>query len=453
MSEFKTEVGLSTLGGVEPKVETITLDSKDIGLELSGRRIPDVLPAGSFQELPKAFTWAIQKLDTNPEIVSKIIHLLSGVVTRLGQASINFELFTQGVRPPQKIDQELLQLIGIPPDGIKRAAMEIGFSIKNPMHMDTYYIVLLFLYYYGGRIDNKFLRELCLTMIFVKLYRGRIYKFWKNGSDDTTTRYVISNKLRANNIAKLYPNTFDAIVSVWAPRIDAKYWQTVKDHPAHPLRGLLSILIAGYTRLNQAYVGLATHYYDSFDAGYKTGSTKLDDEQMVERNSLSQVQLISDNVYNSITYSHTPVSDMDREYINQTLRLSHIEISKFEDYIRKPENADEVKQTIELLNLILKLENPSDIANINIVSEANAITSARAKNLTAKLKDKIDNSLRIVYGNGILGASPAQVLKIRKCYVLLYLLKIKQAYVKNSYYFERPPRSANQAPMQQNPLQ
>ena len=109
-------------------------------------------------------------------------------------------------------------------------------------------------------------------MLFVKLYRGRIYKFWKNGSDDTTTRYVISSKLRATNIAKVYPNTFDAIVSVWAPRIDAKYWNTVKEHPAHPLRGMLSILIAGYTRLNQAYVGLAKHYYDSFNAGYKTGS-------------------------------------------------------------------------------------------------------------------------------------------------------------------------------------
>ena len=436
MSEFKQEVGLATLGGVEPKVETITLDSKDIGLELSGRRIPDALPAGSFQKLPAAFEWSIKKLDTNPEIVSKIIHLLSGIITRLGQASINFELFTQGVRPPQNLDQELLQLVGLTPDGIKRAAMEIGFSIKNPMHMDTYYIVLMYLYYYGCRIDNKFLRELCLTMLFVKLYRGRIYKFWKNGSDDTTTRYVISSKLRATNIAKVYPNTFDAIVSVWAPRIDAKYWNTVKEHPAHPLRGMLSILIAGYTRLNQAYVGLAKHYYDSFNAGYKTGSTKTDDEQMVERNSLSHVQLISDNVYNSITYSHTPVSDMDREYINQTLRLSHIEISRFEDYIKSPEHADEVKQTIELLVLILKSENANDIANINITGEANSIASARAKNLNAKLKDKIDNSLRIVYGNGILGASPAQVLKIRKCYILLYLLKIKQAYVKKSYYFE-----------------
>lgn len=436
MSEFKQEVGLATLGGVEPKVETITLDSKDIGLELSGRRIPDALPVGSFQKLPAAFEWSIKKLDTNPEIVSKIIHLLSGIITRLGQASINFELFTQGVRPPQNLDQELLQLVGLTPDGIKRAAMEIGFSIKNPMHMDTYYIVLLYLYYYGCRIENKFLRELCLTMLFVKLYRGRIYKFWKNGSDDTTTRYVISSKLRATNIAKVYPNTFDAIVSVWAPRIDAKYWNTVKEHPAHPLRGMLSILIAGYTRLNQAYVGLAKHYYDSFNAGYKTGSTKTDDEQMVERNSLSHVQLISDNVYNSITYSHTPVSDMDREYINQTLRLSHIEISRFEDYIKSPEHADEVKQTIELLVLILKSENANDIANINITGEANSIASARAKNLNAKLKDKIDNSLRIVYGNGILGASPAQVLKIRKCYILLYLLKIKQAYVKKSYYFE-----------------
>ena len=437
MSELKNEVGLGTLGGVAPKVETVTLDSKDIGLELSGRRIPDSLPKGSFQELPEAFNFAIKKLDSNPEIVSKIIQLLSGIVTKLGQTAINFELFTQGVRPPQGLDQELLQLIGINTDTIKRAAMKVGFSIQNPMHMDNYYITLSFLYYYGCRINNKFLRELCLTMLFVKLYRGRIYKFWKNGFDETTVRYVLSNKLRVTNIAKVYPNTFDAIISIWAPRIDNKYWETVREHPAHPLRGILSILIASYTRLNQAYVGLAKHYYNSFNAGYKTGSNTGEDENMVERNSLSQVQLFSDAIYNSIIYTHNPVSDMDRDYIRTTLKLSQVEISKFEDYIKNPSYAMDVKQSVELFILIMNLENQNDLANFHIVQSANQITNARSKNLIAKLKDKIDNSMRIVYGNDILGASPAQILKIRKCYVLLYLLKIKQAYSKKPYYFER----------------
>ena len=437
MSEnLKQEVGLATLGGHEPNVETITLDSKDIGTELSNKRIPDTLPPGSFQKLPEAFNWAIKKLDSNPEITAKIIQLLSGVITKLGQASVNFELFTQGVRPPQSLDQELMTLIGIPADSLKRASMEVGFSQQNPMHMDTYYIVLLFLYYYGCKINNLLLRQLCLTMIFVKLYRGRIYKFWKNGSDETTVRYVLSHKLRTTNIAKLYPNTFDAIISVWAPRIDAKYWETVNNHPAHPLRGILSILIASYTRLNQAYVGLAKHYYEAFNAGYKTGSTKTD-EEMVERNSLNQVQLYSDAIYNNLIYTHNPVSDMDKDYIRTTLKLSQVEINKFEDYIKAPEHADEVKQTLELFIQIVKPESTQDIANMHITKMASDITNARSKNLIAKLKDRIDNSIRIVYGNDILGASPAQVLKIRRCYVLLYLLKIKQTYSKRPYYFER----------------
>lgn len=438
MSEdLKQEVGLSTLGGVEPKVEVVTLDSKDLGTELSNKRVPDILPKGSFQELPAAFNFAIKKLDSNPEIVTKMIQMLSEIVKKLGQNSINFELFTQGVRPPQGLEQELLQLIGIDSDTLKRAAMKVGFAIQNAMHMDNYYIVLSFLYYYGCRINNKFLRELCLIMMFVKLYRGRIYKYWKNGFDETTVKYVISHKLRTTNIAKLYPNTFDAIISVWAPRIDNKYWELVRDHPAHPLRGIKSILVASYTRLEQAYFGLATHYYEAFKAGYKTGANTGDDENMVERSSLSQVQLFSDNIYNSIIYTHNPISDMDRDYIRANLKLSHVEISKFEDYIKNPNNAIDVKQTVELFIQIMKIENPQQIANLNVVGAADQITSARAKNLIAKLKDKIDNSMRIVYGNNIVGASPAQVLKIRKCYVLLYLLKIKQAYSKKPYYFER----------------
>ena len=435
--DFKQEIGLATLGGVEPKVEVVTLDSKDIGLELSNKRIPDTLPKGSFQQLPDAFNFAVKKLDSNPDITVKIIQLLSEIVKKLGQTSISFELFTQGVRPPQGLDQELIKLIGLNSDTLKRASMDVGFSIQNAMHMDNYYLVLSFLYYYGCRIDNKFLRELCLTMMCVKLYRGRIYKYWKNGFDETTVKYVISNKLRVTNIAKVYPNTFDAIISIWAPRIDIKYWQTVRDHPAHPLRGIKSILVASYTRIEQAYAGLADHYYKAFDAGYKTGSSTGDDENLVERNSLSQVQLFSDAIYNSIIYTYNPVSDMDRDYIRSTLKLSHVEISKFEDYIKNPNNAIDVKQTVELFMSIMKIEHQQQIANLNIVAAADQITSARAKNLIAKLKDKIDNSMRIVYGNDILGASPAQVLKIRKCYVLLYLLKIKQTYSKRPYYFER----------------
>ena len=434
---FKNELGLATLGGVEPKVETITLDAKDIGTELSGRRIPDLLPIGSYTKLPAAFAFVVEKLDNNPIVLKKIITLLQGIVTKLGQNAVNFELFTQAVGAPKSLDTELLSLLGISPDVLKRAAMEVGFSIQNPMHMDTYYLTLALLYYYGCYKNLKFLRELCLTLMFVKLYRGRIYKFWKNGSDNTTTRYVMSNKLRSTNIAKVYPNTFDAIISVWAPRIDAKYWQTVRDHPAHELRGIPSILIASFTRINQAYVGLSKHYYAAFNDGYKTGSTKIDDEVMTERNALTVIQQFSDKVYTSIVYTHNPVSHDDREYIRENLKLSHAEISKFEDFVRAQENADEVKETIELFLQAMKINNAQSIANLNITNAANVITGARGKDNIPKLKERVDSSIRLVYGKGILNASPAQILKIRKCYVLLYLLKIKQAFINRPWYFEK----------------
>ena len=99
--------------------------------------------------------------------------------------------------------------------------------------------------------------------------------------------------------------------------------------------------------------------------------------------------------------------------------------------------SDEIKETVELFLQVLKAEKPQDVTSLNVTSAANQITNARAKNQVAKLKDKIDNSIRIVYGNNILGASPAQALKLRKCYVLLFLLKIKQAFTKQPYYFER----------------
>lgn len=85
----------------------------------------------------------------------------------------------------------------------------------------------------------------------------------------------------------------------------------------------------------------------------------------------------------------------------------------------------------------MKINNAQAIANLNITNAANVITGARGKDNIPKLKERVDSSIRLVYGKGILNASPAQILKIRKCYVLLYLLKIKQAFINRPWYFEK----------------
>ena len=54
-----------------------------------------------------------------------------------------------------------------------------------------------------------------------------------------------------------------------------------------------------------------------------------------------------------------------------------------------------------------------------------------------ELKDLIDQIIKLIFGKDILNASPSQQLKIRKAFILLFVLKIKQPFRKQSSYFEK----------------
>lgn len=420
-----------------PNVENLQIDSRDIGGDdLDNRVLVDTLAPGSFTKLPEAIEWVIKKFDDNPQLVSRIEDMLKQIVSHYGKMSMDYELFTKAVPVPKGLDIELLKIMGLSAEVLKKSATQIGFNAKHNMHMDTYYLTLAIIYYYGCKTDNLFLRQLALTLMFVKIFRGRINKFWSNGSsDDTTTKYVLTNKLRNTNIARIHVNTFDAIIHIWVPRMDKKYWATVRDHPAHPLRGMVSILIAGWSRVHQAYKGLAKHYYKAFHDGIKTGSY-TGDEDMEERTKLSKIEQNTDKVYVGISYMNNPIPEADKVYIKNNLNLKSTVVDNFESFIKNPKNMDEVKETIETFMRILKASNPQDIANINISMTADKLSGARSKDDFLKLKNQIDNSMRLVYGNELLSASPAQILKIRKSYILMYLLKIKQPYIKKDKYFE-----------------
>lgn len=442
-SESVTQLG--TLKTQRPVTQIISLDdSKEATEWLSNKRVPDILPKGSYQKLPPMFEWIIKKLDDNPALVNKIKNLLKEVIMKLGKESGTYEeIFTNTVPIPKNLDTELMKLLGITSvQHLLHEADLLGFNIQNRMMSKPYYIILSILFYYGckptknGNKDgDQFLRQACVVLIVVMVYKGRISKFWKAGFDQVTVKYVMENKLKKSNIAYLYPNTFNANLYIWTPRLDTKYWETVREHPAHPRRGIVSILIASRNRLHQAYVGLANHYYDAFAAGYKTGSYQND--EIEEKQKLSRIGQVVDKIYTSITYFNNPVPDADREYIREKLKISHLTVSKFEEFIKNDKNKNETERIIELIVSTQNLVDPNDIANMKVVDTAEKITAARAKDVMGELKNNIDNVIRLIFDKQILNASPAQQLKIRKAFVLLFVLKIKQIYKKQSSYFEK----------------
>ena len=126
-----------------PESQIITLDV--IGPEeiLDNRRIPDTLPKGSFQELPETYNMMIQRLDDNPILLSKINNLLRELIIRLGKEAGNMEeIFTEAVPIPKNIDKELMKLLGVTSDQLRKAGDTIGFSFQNRMLTEPYYIIL-----------------------------------------------------------------------------------------------------------------------------------------------------------------------------------------------------------------------------------------------------------------------------------------------------------------------
>ena len=426
-----------------PESQIITLDV--IGPEeiLDNRRIPDTLPKGSFQELPETFNMMIQRLDDNPILLSKINNLLRELIIRLGKEAGNMEeVFTEAVPIPKNIDKELMKLLGVTSDQLRKAGDTIGFSFQNRMLTEPYYIILSFLYYYGtldkdsaNKNSQDFLRHASLILILVRIYRGRISRFFKQGADSTTVKYVMEKKLKKNNIAVVCPNTFEAIYKIWTPRLDTKYKDTINAHPAHDRRGMVSLMKAARTRLHQAYFGLAKHYYDAFYAGIKTGNYQND--EFAETQKLTIIQKVVDKIYTNITYMNNPVSEEDKQHIRNDLKLSIETVHKFEAFIKNHTNGDETRRVLELILLLINISSESDLSNLKVVETAEKIAASRSRENSQELKDSIDQIIKLIFGKDILNASPSQQLKIRKAFILLFILKIKQPFKKQQSYFEK----------------
>ena len=426
-----------------PESQIITLDV--IGPEeiLDNRRIPDTLPKGSFQELPETYNMMIQRLDDNPILLSKINNLLRELIIRLGKEAGNMEeVFTEAVPIPKNIDKELMKLLGVTSDQLRKAGDTIGFSFQNRMLTEPYYIILSFLYYYGtldkdsaNKNSQDFLRHASLILILVRIYRGRISRFFKQGADATTVKYVMEKKLKKNNIAVVCPNTFEAIYKIWTPRLDTKYKDTINAHPAHDRRGMVSLMKAARTRLHQAYFGLAKHYYDAFYAGIKTGNYQND--EFAETQKLTIIQKVVDKIYTNITYMNNPVSEEDKQHIRNDLKLSIETVHKFEAFIKNHTNGDETRRVLELILLLINISSESDLSNLKVVETAEKIAASRSRENSQELKDLIDQIIKLIFGKDILNASPSQQLKIRKAFILLFILKIKQPFKKQQSYFEK----------------
>ena len=426
-----------------PESQIITLDVIGPEESLDNRRIPDTLPKGSFQELPETFNMMIQRLDDNPILLSKINKLLRELIIRLGKEAGNMEeVFTEAVPIPKNIDKELMKLLGVTSDQLRKAGDTIGFSFQNRMLTEPYYIILSFLYYYGtldkdsaNKNSQDFLRHASLILILVRIYRGRISRFFKQGADSTTVKYVMEKKLKKNNIAVVCPNTFEAIYKIWTPRLDTKYKDTINAHPAHDRRGMVSLMKAARTRLHQAYFGLAKHHYDAFYAGIKTGNYQND--EFAETQKLTIIQKVVDKIYTNITYMNNPVSEEDKQHIRNDLKLSIETVHKFEAFIKNHTNGDETRRVLELILLLINISNESDLANLKVVETAEKIAASRSRENSQELKDLIDQIIKLIFGKDILNASPSQQLKIRKAFILLFILKIKQPFKKQQSYFEK----------------
>ena len=115
----------------------------------------------------------------------------------------------------------------------------------------------------------------------------------------------------------------------------------------------------------------------------------------------------------------------------------YISLHKFEAFIKNHTNGDETRRVLELILLLINISNESDLANLKVVETAEKIAASRSRENSQELKDLIDQIIKLIFGKDILNASPSQQLKIRKAFILLFILKIKQPFKKQQSYFEK----------------
>jgi len=398
----------------------------------------------TYTKMPKEFEFVYEKLQDE-----KLYEDISNTIEQKLLASIKFgsssTTFCDYLKVSNSLPDTLMKKFGITDRQLLKAFHEIGFKVQgdtiNRSHLNLYYLTLIMTYYIGVKYDDKKLRYYCIALIYMKLFNRGIKTYFPNGCQEEIANYVLNNMVNNNSKFKKYRNPVKVIIENLAPELDAKYEPYIKKHPAHPIKGLMIILTSSWNRSDQMFATHSKKYYQANKEGKRevvgtsvqsssSGNALVDNKKY----SLNDIHKLSQDTYKALTYDKKTISIHDENIIKKESGVSKKVIDNYTTYLKDSSNSDDIEDLLELVLGIMKYSEIDQICGMHIVMNTNKISSSKDKNndKIQKLKKSIDNIITLLYNTSISKMNNTQISKLRKAFLLILLLKIKQSSCKKA---------------------
>jgi len=391
-------------------------------------------------KMPEVIEFISDKIINDKKLYGEIETLLKRIVSTIYSQSLNHSTFCDSLSTPGKLTNHLLKVFGVTDRQLSKAFEEIGFFKGNRMYADLYYQTLTILYYIGIKADDDIIRMYSLVLINIKIFNGRKYKYMPNGCQPEIAEYLINQVFRSSKVLKKYPNPFNAITEYLAPNIENKYSDSIKKDPAHPIKGLVMIISQSWNRIDQMFMGVQKEYYKAWENSDKKGimsNIKGVDGEEIDRLDNNKVSSMVNKVQkNLITKGHNKLTNDDIKYLKASpYGISNLFLSKTEDFLNETLNDDDIHNIYEILFDIVKIVDESRLCSINIVQIVDKLSGTRSgTGNIKKLKNHIDEMLKLIFGKNILQSSVSQLLKLRKIILLILLLRAKRSICKKAKF-------------------
>ncbi len=390
------------------------------------------------EKMPEAIEFIADKILEDKVLQKELTKLLQKAVQELYTSSLSHNNFCCTLKTPGHITKILLKKFGISDKQLLDAFQSIGFHPKHKMYSDLYYQTLILLYYVGIRADDDVLRMFSIVLIYVKVFNGRKYKYFPQGCIEDIATHVITTKVRSSSIFKKYPNPFVAISQYFAPTLDDKYKSYVKKDAAHPVNGLIKILSSSWNRMDQTFMGLQGHYYKVWNDSDKkiVNLQSLEGGEEVEVLDIPKIEKIINKSMHDLIHKHNKFSPEDIKFLKGSpYMISDMFLKKVQEFLNSGEDDDDIKNALEVILKLLKLQDNGTICNMHIVHSAGKLTGNKSKdNEIEKLKKHIDGLLDLMFPSLRTKASTSSILKLRKIMILVLLLRLKRSICNNAKF-------------------
>jgi len=391
------------------------------------------------------------KLNNDPKLQDYVLQLLKQYAKQIyfTERAQSHTTYCGDFYIPVSITKNLMKIIGVSKDKLIKDTFEMVKSNYNSeqfknthLYHDEFYISLLYFYLWAVRNvkDKKKLQDFqftILSIIYARLWNGRIRKYYKIKCDDKYASYVQQLVLDNKSKLKQYRTPTDIIFNYFLGQ-HVSYGEGLD--LAHNPQKLNQFLYLIWSKLNAIFRRVSKEYYKAYKEGKSitvdSSVSKNKNDEGKERELIEKNQTLKHEVDEAVEqikdyFMYSNASEKVPENLERLFRATPYMLPK--DAIDKMyhemfENDDVIDMTTDIASFLLdyiiikgKLTNVDQICKAGILNNlVHSVISSRRNEKLKNFKNKMDEVIKRIYkisDMSKLGSIPNQI-KYRKMYLI-----------------------------------